>query len=79
MKKPNKKVVAKTQARSKKEVKYSDKNGNKNEGIRNCPNRACLPHRKSTLKYLGGGAELTEVGMSEGAGSGEKVSSVTGM
>lgn len=43
IKDPGKKVVAKMQARSKKEVKYGYKNGNKNEGLRDCPNRTCLP------------------------------------
>ena len=47
---------------------------------RTCPNRACF-HMESSLWSIWerGGTELTEEGMSEGAQSGEKVSSVTGM
>ena len=41
IKDPGKKAVAKMQARNKKEVKYGYKNGNKNEGLRDCPNRTC--------------------------------------
>lgn len=40
---------AKIQVRSKKEVKYGDKNGNKNEGLRDFAQAGLASHMKSPL------------------------------
>ena len=49
MKNPGKKAIAKIQVRGKKEVKYDDKNGNKNEGLRDFAQTGLASHMKSPL------------------------------
>lgn len=49
MKYPGKTAVAKIQVRSKKKVKYGDKNGNKNEGLRDFAQTGLASHMKSPL------------------------------
>ena len=49
MKYPGKTAVAKIQVRSKKKVKYGDKNGNKNEGLRDFAQTGLASDMKSPL------------------------------